>query len=114
MIDTYTFGRMTIDGKQYAKDLIILPDGTILHPWWRQNGHRLTLDDLEAVINASPDILVVGTGMSGLMKLDAALYSELAKRNIDVTAQPTTRAVEKYNSLRKHNSGIAACFHLTC
>ena len=29
---------MEINGKPYRKDLILLPDGTILHPWWRNPG----------------------------------------------------------------------------
>ena len=114
IIEEYSFGQMTISGEHYSKDLIILPDSTIIHPWWRKTGHNLTLDDLGPVIDASPSILVVGTGMSGLMELDVSLLSGLKARNIDLTAKPTAEAVEMYNSLVQTTSGVAACFHLTC
>ena len=45
-IERYSFGIIVIDGKTYTDDLIILPDGKILKPWWRQQGHQLTMDDL--------------------------------------------------------------------
>lgn len=114
MIEAYSFGQMTVNGKQYTKDLIILPDGGILHPWWRKSGHTLTLDDLGPVIDASPDILIVGMGMSGMMNLHPPLFAELTKRNINLIAKPTTQAVKEYNSLLEQNLGVAACFHLTC
>jgi hypothetical protein len=37
MIDAYSFGKMTINGKEFRKDLIILPDGSVLSPWIRRS-----------------------------------------------------------------------------
>jgi hypothetical protein len=45
-IDFYSFGCMEINGKPYRKVLMILPDGTSLHPWWRRAGHTLSLPDI--------------------------------------------------------------------
>lgn len=114
MIDSYSFGQMTISGKRYAKDLIILPNAKILSPWWRKSGHRLSLADLDAVVDARPGILVVGKGMPGLMRLESSLASVLAERGIQVKEMSTSKAVKEYNSLVKHESSVAGCFHLTC
>ena len=46
MIESYSFGRMVIDGIRYTKEVIIFPDSRILSPWWRNQGHVLTADDL--------------------------------------------------------------------
>ena len=47
---------------------MILPDGTILHPWWRKAGHTLSLPDIQETIATAPDILVIGTGSPGMMQ----------------------------------------------
>ena len=33
MIDANSFGKMTINGKPFQRDLTFLPDGTVLSPW---------------------------------------------------------------------------------
>ena len=114
MIESYTFGRMSIDGKLYNKDLILLPDGAVISPWWRQQGHRLVLSDLKPVLDAAPRILVVGTGEPGRMKPQAKLETELRARGILAIVLPTQKAVDKYNALAGKGESAAACFHLTC
>lgn len=46
MIESYTFGRMTVNGKHYSADLIIYPNGRLQDSWWRKEGHRLQLADI--------------------------------------------------------------------
>ena len=43
MIEEYKFGFIRIDGEEYRRDLVILPD-KIIPDWWREKGHRLSLD----------------------------------------------------------------------
>ena len=114
MIDSFSFGRMVIDGKQYTKDLIILPDGTILQPWWRKTGHMLAISDIQDAISTSPDILVVGTGKPGFMKPEIALHKALETMGIETRIMPTDEAIKEYNALREQRKKVAGCFHLTC
>ncbi len=114
MIDSYSFGKMTINGKTFRKDLIILPDGTVLSPWQRKSGHRLALSDLEAVLDSQAKILVIGTGKPGLMKPHATLVADLQEKGITAMVMSSKRAAEKFNSLAGSSNGVAACFHLTC
>ena len=114
MIESYTFGRMAIDGRAYHKDVIILPGGAVISPWWRQKGHRLVLSDLTAIIDAEPGILIVGSGEPGMMKPHPGLEGELRTRGIQAVVLPTKEAVEKYNSMAGKGESVAACFHLTC
>ena len=114
MIDSYSFGSMEVDGKQYTKDLIILPDGTILHPWWRKTGHTLAMSDIQDAITTSLDILVVGTGNPGLMKPEGDLCNELKTMGIETRVMPTKEATKEYNALREQGKNVAGCFHLTC
>lgn len=94
MINSYSFGFMEINGRSYRKDLMILPDGTILHPWWRKTGHTLSLPDIQEIINAAPDILVIGTGSPGMMQPEQILSGELKSRGIATKAMPTKEAAK--------------------
>lgn len=113
LIESYSFGRMVIDGSIYRKDVIIFPDGKILSPWWRKNGHELTADDLVELIAKGPEIIICGTGAMGVMRPAAELKNHLTARNIELIVQKSTQAVTTFNQmwgLRK----LGGCFHLTC
>lgn len=112
-IESYSFGSMTIDGARYTKDVIIFPDGRILSPWWRNQGHVLTPDDLLELLASKPDVIVCGTGAMGVMRPVAELHNYLATHNIDFIAQRSSVAVQTYNSLADKKR-VGGCFHLTC
>ncbi len=114
MIEDYNFGRMVINGKTYSGDLIISPDGRVQESWWRLEGHRLQLADLEKLLLAEPEIIVAGTGASGMMRPAAGLTSLLKVQGIKLICQPTTAAYMTFNKLRQQNKNVAGCFHLTC
>ncbi len=113
VIESYRFGRMTISGNLYTKDVIIFPDGSILSPWWRKQGHVLVQEDLQELIAAGPKVIVCGTGAQGVMRPVAELREYLAAKNIDFIAEKSSKAVETYNRMAGQNE-IGACFHLTC
>lgn len=97
---------MEINNKPYRKDLMILPDGTILHPWWRKAGHSLSLTDIQEIITAAPDILVIGTGSPGMMQPEQTLSSELESRGIATKAMPTKEAAQEYNALHEQGRNV--------
>jgi hypothetical protein len=113
IIESYSFGRMTIDGRNYAKDVIIYPDGSILTPWWRNQGHVLVVDDIRDLIAAEPEIIICGTGAMGVMRPATELKEHLAASNIEFIAQKSSLAVETFNQL-SGNRKVGGCFHLTC
>jgi hypothetical protein len=110
-IDEYEFGRVTIDGEEERRDVIVLPN-RVVRNWWRQEGHELVLDDLLQVLDELPERLVVGTGAYGRMKPDPKALGELQKRGVAVEALPTDEAVRRYRELDPART--AAALHLTC
>lgn len=113
-IDHYSFGTMTIAGRGFTSDLRIFPDGRIAPNWWRREGHRLQVDDLVELLESRPELLIVGTGASGLMRPAAGLEEQLQKAGIEVIFLPTAEAVQRYNAELGGSRRLAACFHLTC
>jgi hypothetical protein len=111
-IDSYRFGQIVIAGKVHHNDVIILPN-RVIGGWWRKEGHALHPGDLDAVFEAAPEVLVVGQGASGLMRVTEETKQALKDASIELVALPTGKAVEAYNDLRDERA-VAAALHLTC
>ncbi len=112
MIDSYDFGRIVINGKRYSSDLIVFPD-KVRDGWWRKEGHRLHVEDLKDVLEVKPEVLVVGTGYSGLMRVPPETRRYVESEGIEFVAQKTAEACETFNRLVKSRKVVAA-LHLTC
>ena len=113
VIESYSFGHIVIDGISFTKDVIIFPDGRILSPWWRRQGHVLARDDLVELFAAGPEIIICGTGAMGVMRPSAELQKYIAGSEISFIAQKSGKAAETYNRLSAHKK-VGACFHVTC
>jgi len=112
MIESYDFGRIVINGKKFGSDVIIFAD-RIDGNWWRREGHTLSVDDLKEIVEAKPEVLVVGTGYSGLMKIHPETESYLKSLGIELIAAKTEKACKIYNEFSKSRKVVAA-LHLTC
>jgi len=113
VIDSYDFGRIVIDGKQYTSDLIIFPT-RVMSGWWRKEGHRLHIDDLNDVVKEKGEVLIIGTGHSGLMKVPTETKGFMESKGFELIVQPTEKACKTYNGLVKSGKRVIAAFHLTC
>lgn len=118
MIEKYDFGVLRLEGKEYRGDLIIYPASTgqaarVDAGWWRKEGHRLDRADLEGVVEARPEVLVVGTGYHGCLKVPPETLEFLKNVGIEVYAEPTEKACQRYNELKDIRKVVAA-LHLTC
>ncbi len=101
------------DSMNFCKDLKIIED-RIVEDWWGGEGHRVDTRDMMDILAASPEVLVVGTGYAGFMKVSDSLHSVLINRNIRLIAEKTPQAVKTFNELRSRGKSVAAAFHLTC
>ncbi|MHA1400952.1 MAG: Mth938-like domain-containing protein [Candidatus Heimdallarchaeaceae archaeon] len=113
VVEYYMFGKIIVNGQTYTKDLIIFPD-YIQSNWWRKEGHTLHLEDLTEVFNRKPEILVVGIGAQGVMKISEEIKEEIKRKGLELIIAKTGQAVEEYNKLVKDNKNVAAALHLTC
>lgn len=119
-IDSYEFGKIVIDGKEYTKDLIFC-DGLIITDWRRAEGHVLTQKDMQVLWDVigdqkgACDVLVVGTGHDGLMELsDEEGNGMLDQVKYSVLQSDTVGAVAEFNEFAEKGSRVVGAFHLTC
>lgn len=112
-IDHYTFGGISIAGRDYDADVIVFPDHVQDH-WWRREGHRLGQEDLPSVLADPPGLLVIGTGYYGRMRVPDETLAAIRDRGIEVRIARTGDAVAEFNRRQKDYARTVAALHLTC
>jgi len=112
-VDDYRFGHIEIGGRSYDTDLIITPE-RVVDGWWRRSGHKLEVADLEAVLDACPDTLIIGCGYYGRMQVPQATRAFLEQRGIRIEVGTTSEAVSRFNQLQQAAARVVAALHLTC
>ena len=112
MIDSYEFGQIVIKGNKYNSDVIIYPD-RIDSNWRIREGHELSISDLKDVIQSGPEMIIVGTGNPGFMKVLPECEKHIRSKGIELVVQPTEEACRTYNHLSV-NKRVIALLHLTC
>ncbi len=113
MIGKYEFGKIVINGKEYTDDVRIV-EGKVLPKWWRKDGHFLDVPDLKGVFSHDIEILVVGTGHSGVMKVGESVRKYCREHGIELIEMITGDAVRKFNEISEKGKKVAGAFHLTC
>ncbi len=111
-IEDYRFGYIVIDDQSYSSDVIIFPD-RVMSNWWRDQGHSLSMDDLEKVLAASPQVLIIGKGANGRMSVPASTRKHVEGQGIEVIIHKTEKACQVYNQISQEKETVAA-LHLTC
>lgn len=112
IIDSYNFGRITINGKLYTTDLLVFPE-KIKTNWWRKEGHSLHIADLKEALEAKPEVLIVGTGHSGMMKVPTETRKHIESTGIELIIQKTAEACKTFNRIAESRAVVAA-LHITC
>ena len=112
MIESYNFGKIIINSKEYNSDIIIYKN-SIDDKWWRRESHNLCIEDIKKILDNKPEALIIGTGYYGLMKVPLELIKYIESNNINVIIKKTKDACDEYNTLHLKKN-IVAAFHLTC
>ena len=113
MVDRYKAGSIVVEGKEYHHDLKIF-DHEVRQNWWRKEGHSVDEEDMNDILSAKPETVVIGTGYAGQMRVSDSLRSILGKHTIRLIAEMTPEAVKTFNRLQSEGRRVASAFHLTC
>ena len=107
MIEDYHFGSITIDGQEYNHDVVV---GEQVLQWTRRSSHVIDIDDIW--IGQKPDVIVIGTGDSGVAKVTDKARQIIEDKGIKLIIDVTSKAIKVFNYLQGQN--IIGFFHLTC
>ena len=113
VIENFAFGRIVVSGTIYSNDIKIV-QGKVISEWWRKRGHLVEQEDIEDILASKPDILVIGKGKLGLLKVSPMLRKFLAKTGIKLIEEKTTKAVYIFNRLSEEGKNVAAGIHTSC
>lgn len=112
-VDSYSFGRIRIDGKEYTSDVIV-GAGYFRPGWWRREGHRVQLEDVAELMNLDFEVIIFGTGANGRVRVDDDVVESFRSKGIEVLILRTDEAVREYNELLKKGRKVILAAHLTC
>jgi hypothetical protein len=111
-IESFKFGSITIEGKTYTNDVIVYPD-RVDESWSREEEHRPQIREFADIVNAEPDILIIGTGYAGVLSIPDQIRNYLTSKGIEVRVDKTKQAIALFNALQSTEKVIAA-LHITC
>jgi hypothetical protein len=111
-IENIRFGKIIIDGHAYNRDVIVLPD-RVLPNWWRVEGHNLSYEDLQQALSDPPELLVIGTGLFGRLRVPEAVQEKVQAEGIEISVLPTRDACDLYNEMFEKKR-VTAALHITC
>jgi len=112
-IEDYRFGRIVIDGRPYTSDVIVFYD-RVKDGWWRNEGHELCTADLWEVVQEKPEVLVVGAGQSGSMRVLPKTEEYLEQQGVKLIVERTAEACQTFNRLCRSGEKVVAALHLAC
>ena len=101
-IDSFEFERVVIRGEEYKSDILISPDGKISN-WDREEEHSIKSVDIEGVLSHKPDLIIIGTGTIGNLKLTEDVEPFLGEKNIEVIVNKSEKAIDVYRQLRNQH-----------
>ena len=120
MIEEYKFGSITVKGKTYEYDVEVRWTGEVLK-WWRGESHIVDLEDVKRAIEQNPELIIVGTGESGLVKVTDKAKTEILSLGIGLIIDKTEEAVKTFNIQQEESEEeegkqkkAIGLFHLTC
>ena len=113
MISDFSFGRIVVNGRTFNNDIKIVM-GKLVPDWWRSSGHTVDVEDIEDILNSSSEIIVIGKGQPGYMKVSGALRRHLKENHIKLIEEPTSNAVRTFNCLTAEGKPVSGGFHLSC
>jgi hypothetical protein len=116
-IDTVRFGAITVAGKTIRHDIVITAGGEVrtrkkgLSKQQYGTSHVISLAEIRAIWQRNTEILIVGTGMFGRVRLSPDAQAFLSQQGCCTILKPIGKAVRLWNDSQGRVAGL---FHITC
>ncbi|MFA5386548.1 MAG: MTH938/NDUFAF3 family protein [Candidatus Paceibacterota bacterium] len=113
MIEEFTFGSIKINGEIYEEDVMVDWEEEV-KSWQRREAHLIDVNAVQKALMKFPDVIIIGTGESGVAQILDEAKQEIEKRGVELIIEETPRAVGTFNDLKTQEKKIVGLFHLTC
>lgn len=117
VIDSTSFGSISVGGKAYDHDIFITLEGEVkkrkkkLSKAIYGTSHTLSLSEIEYVYQKGAKGMVIGSGQYGVARLSGEAASFLSEKGCQVNILPTPDAIRDWNRREDDRIGL---FHITC
>ena len=117
-IDSSEFGAIIVDGKKYHQVLIV--GNLVLEREYEKlknlfgTSHQIGDWEVESLLKESPEIIIIGTGQDGMLRVDKEFLDRARENNAELVVEITPKAVEIYNDKVKTGQRVNALIHTTC
>jgi len=111
------FGSITVDGATYDHDVVIRLSGKVkkrkkkLSKQQYGTSHTVSLAEAEHIYDEGAELVIVGTGQHGILKLSDEAKDFFKNHGCTVQMAPTPDAVKAWNEAE---CKTVAMFHVTC
>lgn len=117
-IDKLSWAKIKVDGKDYHQVLLI-GDKAISRDVNKLNKlfgttHGVGDWEKEKLLSNKPEIIIIGNGWSGALKVDEKFKEKCKKVGVDLQTLLTQSAVAEYNRLIEKKRKVNALIHTTC
>jgi len=110
-LDAASFGSITISGKKYDHDVYVFWDGAVER---RVGDHTVPARQMEYIVNKKPEIVIIGTGQFGEVRVPSESEKLAKEQNIEVVKTRTPQAIGIFNEAMKQGKRVSAIIHVTC
>ena len=111
-IDSNKFGYFRIGKDEFKSDIKIVNDKVKI--WNYVKHHQVMPEDVKELAEASPEIIIFGTGHTGLCKIQPETLKYLDDKNIKYLIKDTAQACSDFNRLASSKRKVFAILHATC
>jgi|SRR3989344_3748372 len=108
MIQEYKLGAFIVSGRQFIGSIKIIDDKV---RYWERETLVLDVKDIEELLRAQPEFIVIGTGAGGLLKVSDAVRSAINNKGITMITAKTQEAIKRFNEFKEKNKKVAGIFH---
>ncbi len=118
-ITHFEWASFTIDGQVHSpeqgagKDILLYWEG--VRPWSERQGHDLKPKMLISALILKPDLLIIGNGVNGALKVGKKARQAVIDAGIpELLVLKTPAACEEYNRQFHKHVGVVLLAHGTC
>ena len=105
------FGELVVDGKIYYSDMIVWWDGELE---FVPKDHMLGMEIFCMMLRKKPEIIVVGTGQQGCVRISDEVRHRAMDRKIRVFEGKSGNAAKMFSDLAGAGKRVVAFIHTTC